>query len=117
VHQLAGLHGSYPYCSPTKLGSHKAFRCGWNGSPYLLGHQVWGSMMIVVGSNSLIPVMCVSPDEFQCLTKDRFGYHTCNNRYPSWQEIQQTERDIDTRFRDEKRPARCASRSSILRFN
>jgi hypothetical protein len=65
---LAGLHGQSPNCYPIKLGQHKAFRCGWSGGPYLLGHQVWGSMEIVVGSNSLIPVMCVSPDEIQCLT-------------------------------------------------
>ncbi|MGO9086319.1 MAG: hypothetical protein ACLQBK_13920 [Candidatus Sulfotelmatobacter sp.] len=102
VRQLAGLHGAYPSCSAAKLGSHKAFHCSWNGSPYLLGHQVWGTMEIVVGSNSLIPVMCVSPDEFQCLTQDRWGYHTCNNPNPSWQEVQQTRAAIDTRFRDEK---------------
>ena len=105
VRQIAGIHGTYPYCSATKLGAHKAFRCGWNGSPNLLGHQVWGTMMIVVGSSSLIPVMCVSPDEFQCLSKDRFGYHTCNNRNPSWQEIKETEKAIDTRFRDERTTA------------
>lgn len=103
VRQIAGSYGDYPYCSPTKLGPHKAFRCAWNGSPRLLGHQVWGSMVFVVGSTSLIPVMCVSPDEFQCLTRDQYGgYHTCSNPYPSWQEIQDTERAIDTRFRDER---------------
>jgi len=102
VRQLAGLHGAYPYCSATKLGAHKAFHCYWNGSPYLLGHQVWGTMEVVVGSNSLIPVMCVSPDEFQCLTQDQWGYHTCSNRNPSWLEVQQTRAAIDTRFRDER---------------
>ncbi|MFZ1141019.1 MAG: hypothetical protein ABR881_17215 [Candidatus Sulfotelmatobacter sp.] len=98
---LAGQHGQTPYCSAIKLGQRKAFRCGWNGSPYLLGHEVWGSMAFVVGSNSLIPVMCVSPDEFQCLGYDKFGYHTCNNRNPSWDEVQKTRAAINTRFRDE----------------
>jgi len=105
VRQLAGLHGAYPSCSAAKLGSHKAFHCYWNGSPRLLGHQVWGTMEIVVGSSSLIPVMCVSPDEFQCLSHDQWGYHTCSNRNPSWQEVQQTTAAIDTRFRDERTTA------------
>jgi hypothetical protein len=102
VRQYANLHGSYPYCSAIKQGPHKAFRCYWNGAPRLLGREVWGSMEVVVGSNSLIPVMCVSPDEFQCLNYDKFGYHTCNNKYPSWQEVQQTKTAIETRFRDER---------------
>ena len=105
VRELAAAHGEYSNCYPTKLGSHKAFRCGWSGTHRLLGHEVWGSMVFIVGSSSLIPVMCVSPDEFQCLTYDQFGYHTCNNRNPSWQEVQATEKAIATRFQDEKTTA------------
>ncbi|HUA15478.1 MAG TPA: hypothetical protein VMG31_09280 [Verrucomicrobiae bacterium] len=101
VRELAALHGRYASCSPARLSTHKAFLCYWNDTPYLLGHQVWGNMEIVVGSSSLIPVMCVSPDEFQCLGYDQFGYHTCNNRNPSWQEVQETKGAIATRFRDE----------------
>jgi hypothetical protein len=101
VRQLAETHGRYSFCSPTKLGSRKAFHCYWNDTPWLLGHEVWGTMEFVVGSSSVIPVMCVSPDEFQCLNSDRFGYHTCQNKNPSWQEVQQTKADIATRFRDE----------------
>jgi len=102
VRQLAAQHGAYASCSATKLGSHKAFHCYWNDTPYLLGRQVWGTMEVVVGSSSLIPVMCVSPDEFQCLSYDRFGYHTCNNPSPTWREVQQTQAAIETRFQDER---------------
>lgn len=98
---LAGQHGQSPSCYPMKSGQHKAFRCGWSGGPRLLDHQVWGSMEIVVGSNKLIPVMCVSPDEMQCLTYTNYGYQTCNNRHPTWAEVQKTKADIETRFRDE----------------
>jgi hypothetical protein len=107
---LASQHGQAPYCSAIKLDQRKAFRCAWNGAPYLLGHQVWGSMEFVVASNSLIPVMCVSPDEFQCLTHDQHGYQTCNNRYPTWDEVKKTERAIATRFRDEITTAQMCDR-------
>ena len=105
VRQLAGMHGQSANCFQTKLGSHKAFRCAWNGKPYLLGHEVWGTMDFVVASNSLIPVMCVSPDEMQCLGYTSSGYRDCNNRLLSWNEAQKTKTDIDTRFRDEKTTA------------
>ncbi len=101
VRGLASRHGKAAYCSAVKLGQRKAFRCAWNGAPYLLGHEVWGSMEFVVASNSLIPVMCVSPDEMQCLTYSNYGYQTCNNRYPTWAEVQKTKAAIETRFRDE----------------
>lgn len=101
VRGLASQHGKAAYCSAVKLGQRKAFRCAWNGAPYLLGHEVWGSMEFVVASNSLIPVMCVSPDEMQCLTYSNYGYQTCNNRYPTWAEVQKTKAAIETRFRDE----------------
>ena len=81
VRQLAGLHGPQPYCAPIKQGSHKAFRCAWQGNPYLLGHVVWGSMLFIVGSNSLIPVMCVSPDDMHsCTIYDNQGHNTCSDR-------------------------------------
>jgi hypothetical protein len=60
-------------------------------------------MIIVVGSSTLIPVMCVSPDDLhQCVSYDQYGYHTCNNRYPSWSEVQRANSAIDLRYRDEK---------------
>ena len=105
LRQLAEMYGSYPMCSEIKVGSRKAFRCSWNGSPRLLGHEVWGTMVFVIGSSSLVPVMCVSPDEFQCLSHDKFGYHTCNNQNPSWQQVQDTKAAIDARYRDEKTTA------------
>ena len=98
---LASQRGQSPNCYPIKLGQRKAFRCGWSGGPRLLDHQVWGSMEVVVGPDKLIPVMCVSPDEMQCLTYTNSGYQTCNNRHPTWAEVQKTKADIETRFRDE----------------
>jgi len=93
------------YCTPTKLGSRKAFSCGLNNA-FLLGHEVWGTMIVVVGTNSLIPVMCVSPDDLhQCLAYTSYGYQTCNNRYPSWAEIQRATAAIQTRFQDERTTA------------
>jgi len=80
VRQLAGLHGAQAYCSPIKQGSHRAFRCAWQGNPYLLGHVIWGSMEFIVGSNSLIPVMCVSPDDMHsCTIYDNRGHNTCSD--------------------------------------
>lgn len=105
VRGLAGQHGQSAHCSAIKLRERKAFRCAWSGAPYLLGHQVWGSMEFIVASNSLIPIMCVSPDEMQCLAYSNSGYQTCNNRYPTWAEVQKTKADIDTRFRDERTTA------------
>lgn len=60
--QLASLHGEQAKCIAIEPGSRKTYRCSWQNTPILLGHQVWGSMEIIVGSNSLIPVMCVNPD-------------------------------------------------------
>ena len=80
VRQLAGMHGAQPYCAPIKQGTHKAFRCAWQGNPYLLGHVVWGSMIFIVASNSLIPVMCVSPDDMHsCTIYDNQGHNTCSD--------------------------------------
>jgi hypothetical protein len=79
VRQLAGLHGTQAYCAAIKQGSHRAFRCAWQGNPYLLGHVVWGSMIFIVGSNSLIPVMCVSPDDMHACY-DNHGHNICSDR-------------------------------------
>ena len=102
VRQLASRFGQPGYCAPIQQGTHKAFRCSMS-SARLLGREVWGTLEIVQTSNSLVPVMCVSPDDLrQCLGYDRFGYHTCNNRYPSWDEIQRTKNAIATRYQDER---------------
>jgi hypothetical protein len=81
VRQYASLHGAQAYCSAIKQGEHKAFRCAWQGNPNLLGHVVWGSMEFIVASNSLIPVMCVSPDAMHtCVVYDNWGHNTCSDR-------------------------------------
>jgi hypothetical protein len=99
--QIATVHGDAPSCSMSKQGERKAVRCYWNGTPYLLGHQVSGTMEFVVASNSLVPVMCVSPDDFQCLTYNNGGWGVCNKPNASWAEVQKTKADLETRFRDE----------------
>lgn len=80
--QIAGLHGASAFCSAIKEGTHKAFRCSWQTSPRLLGHEVWGSMEFVVASDRLIPVMCVSPDDVHqtCVVYDTYGHNTCSDR-------------------------------------
>jgi hypothetical protein len=100
VHQLARQHSQNSNCSPSKAGSRKVFRCGMYQG-YLLGRLVWGTMEYVVGSSSLIPVMCVSPDEHQCLASDTRGYHACNQPHPAWLEVQETRAAIQMRNRDE----------------
>ncbi len=104
VRQIAALHGQSPYCWAIKLRERKAFRCGWSNSPYLLGRQVWGTMEFIVASNSLIPVMCVSPDELlhqQCVVYDTWGNNTCNDRYRMLPDAQRTQAAADMRYRDE----------------
>lgn len=79
--QLASFHGAQAYCSAIPLGTHRAFRCAWQGNPYILGHVVWGSMIFVVASNKMIPVMCVSPDSMHvCTVYDNWGHNTCSDR-------------------------------------
>jgi hypothetical protein len=108
--QVALQHSRSGYCEPIKLGSRKAFHCTMS-SATLLGREVWGDMDVVVASNKLVPVMCVSPDDLhQCLGYDQFGYHTCNNRYPSWDEIQRTRAAIDTRYQDERTTAQLCEK-------
>jgi hypothetical protein len=102
VRQFAALHGGYPFCSLAKLGSHKAFHCYWNGTPHLLGREVWGTMEVVITSNTLIPVMCVSPDEFQCYGATRTGIYDCQNHLMSPDQARNTKAALETRFRDEK---------------
>lgn len=105
VHQIALQHSRSASCSAMKQGERKAFSC-YMSTASLLGHEVWGTMEIVVASGSLIPVMCVSPDDLhQCLGYTNYGYQTCNNRHPSWDEVQQTKRAIETRYQDERTTA------------
>jgi hypothetical protein len=105
VRQLASTHGAQAYCLGIKQGAHKAFRCSWQGNPFLLGHVVWGSMVFIVGSNSLIPVMCVSPDDMHsCTIYDTRGHNTCSDRD---QQMYGTDRRkvqaaVDARSRDER---------------
>lgn len=109
VRPLASLHGSQAYCSAITQGSHKAFRCSWETSPRLLGHEVWGSMEFIVGSNSLIPVMCVSPDDPHqfCVVYDTWGNNTCSNRdrqLYGW-DHRKAQAAADARYRDERTTA------------
>ncbi len=106
VRQIAQRFSQSSYCSPMKLGTRKAFRCGLSKGS-LLGHEIWGTLEIVVGSSSVIPVMCVSPDDLrQCLTyTTQWGYQTCNNRNPSWQEVQDAKKTVETRYQDERTTA------------
>jgi len=104
VRQLAALHGQSPYCTAIKFSERKAFRCGWSTSPRLLDHQVWGTMEFVVASNSIIPVMCVSPDDNlhrQCVIYDNWGHNTCSDEDRSLPESQKTQAAIDRRVREE----------------
>lgn len=103
VRQLAGQHGQHPYCSAIKQGDHPAFRCGWQSTPSLIGRQVWGQMEFIVASGSLIPIMCVSPDDIrQCLTSEAAGNRGCDNRYPAWTQMQKARAEIQTRMQDER---------------
>jgi hypothetical protein len=98
VRQYAGVYGTQAYCAAIKQGSHKAFRCAWQGNPYLLGHVVWGSMEFIVASNSLIPVMCVSPDDMHsCTIYDTYGHNTCSDR-----NAQKTREAIAASYREER---------------
>jgi hypothetical protein len=99
--QVALQHSQSGYCEPIQHNSRKTFRCAMGGIN-LLGHQVWGNMEIVVASNKLIPVMCVSPDDLQqCVNYNQYGYQTCGNRYPSWEEVQRAKKAVEIRYRDE----------------
>jgi hypothetical protein len=106
VRQLASLHGQNAYCSPIQQGTRKAFRCSWQASPYLLGHEVWGSMEFIVGANSLIPVMCVSPDDPHqiCVIYDNRGHNTCSDRDRQLygEDTRKAQAAADARYRDER---------------
>ena len=106
VRQYASLHGAQAYCYAIKQGAHRAFSCSWQTSPRLLGHEVWGSMKFIVGSNSLIPVMCVSPDDPHqvCVVYDTWGHNTCSDRERQlygW-DHQKAQAAADARYRDER---------------
>jgi hypothetical protein len=106
VRQLASLHGTQAYCSATTRGSHKAFRCSWQTSPYLLGHVVFGSMEFILASNRLIPVMCVSPDDLHqnCVIYDTYGHNTCSDRERQlygW-DHRKAQAAADAQYRDER---------------
>jgi len=82
VRQLASMQGAQAYCNAMPLGAHKAFRCSWQTSPRLLGHEVWGTELFILAANRLIPVMCVSPDDphQNCVVYDTWGHNTCSDR-------------------------------------
>jgi hypothetical protein len=62
IRALGQQYAGSPGCSPIKAGERQAYRCTL-ANISLLNHAVWGTMAFVVGSNSVVPVMCVSPDE------------------------------------------------------
>lgn len=105
VSQVARLYAQYPSCSLIKLGERRAYRCGLQGA-YLMGSAVVGTMVFVITSGSVIPVMCVSPDDLhQCVGHDKFGYHTCGNKNPTWDEVQKAQAAVQTRYQDERTTA------------
>jgi len=105
VSQVARLYSQNASCGPIKLGERRAYRCGLDRA-YLMGGEVWGTMVFVITSGSVIPVMCVSPDDLhQCVGHDKFGYHTCGNKNPTWDEVQKTQAAVQTRYQDERTTA------------
>jgi len=105
VSQVARLYSQYPSCAPIKLGERRAYRCGLDKAN-LMGNEVWGTMVFVIASGSVIPVMCVSPDDLrQCVGHDKFGYHTCGNKNPTWDEVQKAQAAVQTRYQDERTTA------------
>lgn len=106
VRQLASRQGAQAYCNPISQGSHKTFRCSWQTSPRLLGHEVWGSMEFIVASNHLIPVMCASPDDSHqmCVIYDTHGHNTCSDREHQlygW-DHRKAQAAADATYRDER---------------
>jgi hypothetical protein len=104
--QVARLYSQYPSCAPMKLGERRAYRCALQGA-YLMGDVVSGTMVFVIGSGTVIPVMCVSPQNQQCVSHDRFGYHTCDNQNPTWGEVQKTNAEIQTRYQEQRTSAQA----------
>jgi hypothetical protein len=106
VIQFASLHGTQAHCYATTQVSHKAFRCSWQTSPRLLGHDVYGSMIFILASNRLIPVMCVSPDDLHqlCVIYDTYGHNTCSDRdrqLYGW-DHRKAQAAADAQYRDER---------------
>src|SRR5579863_8369915 len=98
--QLTRMFSESTGCGAIKLGEHRAYRCGLN-RVWLLDKIVSGTMVFVMASGTAIPVMCVSPDDTnQCVTHDKWGYHTCANQNPSWAEVQKVNSEIQTRNQD-----------------
>ncbi len=102
IRQLGTAFSPNTYCGPMKLGTRKAFHCNMN-NPHILGKEVVGSMVFIVGSSSVIPVMCVSPDDLnQCLAYRNGSYETCGNSSAIGNSVQRTRNAILTRYDDEK---------------
>jgi hypothetical protein len=106
VRQFASLYGTQAYCSAIPQGSHKAFKCSWQTSPNLLGHQVYGSMEFILAANQVIPVMCVSPDDVHqnCVVYDTYGHNSCSDREHQlygW-DHRKAQAAADAQYRDER---------------
>ena len=97
VNQLGKRHAQYSGCAPTKIGERRAFNCSL-GNGRLLGHTIWGTITYVLGSNRLIPVMCVSPDEMT----EHLVY---GNPRSTYQQKQAACAQQSQRFRDERTTA------------
>jgi len=105
VREFARRYSPNVYCGASQQGSHKVFRCNMTRGN-LLGHDVSGSLEFVVASGSVIPIMCVSPDDLtQCVLYGNTGYRTCGNRHASWDEVQRTQKAVLTRYDDERTTA------------
>jgi hypothetical protein len=106
--QLASTRGEPANCFAIEHSSRKTYRCSWQNGPVLLGRQVCGSMEIIVGSKSLIPVMCVSPvDMSQPCAGNSDGHNACNDRDRNLNECDQPKAQAvaGATFRDERTTA------------
>ena len=101
AHQLAQVYSRSASCHEIKLGSRKAFRCALSKAS-LLEREVTGSIEFVVALNSLIPVMCVSPDDLRkCVTRSASGNQTCGNVHPSREEVRKTKAAREAQQREQ----------------
>jgi hypothetical protein len=97
VRQLSRRWAQNAGCVPTKLGERRAFACSL-GNGYLMNHQIWGTMVWIIASNSVIPVMCASPDPMD----EHLVY---GNPRATYQQKQAAYARQAQRFRDERTTA------------
>lgn len=107
VRQLAMRYSASAVCAPVELGSHEGFHCAMNNAS-LLQHSTSGSMEFVVASTSVIPVMCVSPNEPvpSCQAYGANGYYPCGYSYQSRDDYQHYRNLLTTRAQETRDSSR-----------